>query len=154
MPSAPQVSPDFDSLLATSDFDRIEVLRGPQGFIYGADAGGVVNIVTKRGAGALGGRVASRTATRDSQDRRRRSRAAATAATITCPPRIFGPTASTRRSDDTVLARRRRREEHDRAREARLERDRGASASARRAPHRRVDDVRRLFHDDDVRSRE
>ena len=55
--SAPQVSPDFDSLLATSDFDRIEVLRGPQGFIYGADAGGVVNIITKRGAGELNGRV-------------------------------------------------------------------------------------------------
>ena len=55
--SAPQVTPVFDSLLATSDFDRIEVLRGPQGFIYGADAGGVVNILTKRGAGELGGRV-------------------------------------------------------------------------------------------------
>jgi vitamin B12 transporter len=55
--SAPQVSPDFGSLLATSDFDRIEVLRGPQGFMYGADAGGVVNIITKRGAGELGGRV-------------------------------------------------------------------------------------------------
>jgi vitamin B12 transporter len=62
--SAPQVSPDFDSLLATSDFDRIEVLRGPQGFMYGADAGGVVNILTKRGAGELNGRV-------DAQDRRR-----------------------------------------------------------------------------------
>ncbi len=55
--SAPQVSPDFDSLLVTTDFDRIEVLRGPQGFMYGADAGGVVNVITKRGEGDLGGRV-------------------------------------------------------------------------------------------------
>ena len=57
-PSAPQVTPSFDSLLATSDLQRVEVLRGPQGFIYGADAGGVVNVITKRGADDLGGQVA------------------------------------------------------------------------------------------------
>jgi vitamin B12 transporter len=56
-PSAPQVSPSFDSLLTTSDLQRVEVLRGPQGFIYGADAGGVVNIITKRGADELGGQI-------------------------------------------------------------------------------------------------
>ena len=54
-PSSPQVSPNFDSLLTTSDLQRVEVLRGPQGFMYGADAGGVVNIITKRGAGDVGG---------------------------------------------------------------------------------------------------
>ena len=56
-PSAPQVAPSFDSLLATSDLERIEVLRGPQGFMYGADAGGVVNVITKRGADVLGGQL-------------------------------------------------------------------------------------------------
>jgi vitamin B12 transporter len=56
-PSAPQVSPSFESLLAASDLQRVEVLRGPQGFIYGADAGGVVNVITKRGADELGGQV-------------------------------------------------------------------------------------------------
>jgi vitamin B12 transporter len=56
-PSAAQVAPSFDSLLTTSDLQRVEVLRGPQGFIYGADAGGVINVLTKRGADDLGGRV-------------------------------------------------------------------------------------------------
>jgi vitamin B12 transporter len=38
--------------LSTADFERIEVLRGPQSALWGADAlGGVVNIETKRGEG-------------------------------------------------------------------------------------------------------
>jgi vitamin B12 transporter len=54
---SPQVAPVFDSLLLTSELDRIEVLRGPQGFVYGADAGGVVNVITRRGEGGFGGHV-------------------------------------------------------------------------------------------------
>jgi vitamin B12 transporter len=44
------ISPDL--------IDRIEVIRGPQSTIYGADAiGGVVNIITKRGRGPLSATV-------------------------------------------------------------------------------------------------
>ena len=39
-PSAPQIATDFSNLLS-SGIGRVEILRGPQGLAYGADAGGV-----------------------------------------------------------------------------------------------------------------
>jgi vitamin B12 transporter len=51
-PSAPSGGFDFASLDA-SGIERIEILRGPQSILYGADAlGGVVSITTKRQNGA------------------------------------------------------------------------------------------------------
>lgn len=46
-PSSPQVGPRFEQMTALGA-QRIEVLRGPQGMLYGADAGGVVNVSTRR----------------------------------------------------------------------------------------------------------
>lgn len=45
-PTATQVTARLGHQLA-QQLDRIEVLRGPQGMIYGADAGGVVNVYSK-----------------------------------------------------------------------------------------------------------
>jgi len=50
-PSNPNRSFDLGHLL-TSDIQQIEVLRGPQSGLYGADAvGGVISIITKKGEG-------------------------------------------------------------------------------------------------------
>lgn len=45
-PSAPQIATSFEHILS-SGLSRVEILRGPQGLAYGADAGGVINISTR-----------------------------------------------------------------------------------------------------------
>jgi vitamin B12 transporter len=56
--STPQVTPRMEYLLS-SGIQRVEILRGPQGLMYGADAGGVVNITTVRQTDGLAGQVSA-----------------------------------------------------------------------------------------------
>jgi len=44
-PSSPQVSPRIEHLVS-SGLTRVEILRGPQGLLWGADAGGVILMST------------------------------------------------------------------------------------------------------------
>jgi vitamin B12 transporter len=49
-PSSTQVQPQLENLLS-SGIGRVEILRGPQGLSYGADAGGIVNISSQQAPG-------------------------------------------------------------------------------------------------------
>src|SRR5438045_1388412 len=52
-PSTPSGAADISKLLA-GDIAKLEVLRGPQGALYGSDAiGGVVNLITQSGEGPM-----------------------------------------------------------------------------------------------------
>ncbi|MDO8863158.1 TonB-dependent receptor [Haliea sp. E1-2-M8] len=64
--SAPQVGPRVEQLLS-SGVQRVEILRGPQGLMYGADAGGVINISTRTPGDGFGGDVSAETGRYGSQ---------------------------------------------------------------------------------------
>lgn len=58
-PTGTQVGPQAEHILASEEISRIEILRGPQGLMYGADAGGVINLFTPRGQGELSGQLSA-----------------------------------------------------------------------------------------------
>ncbi len=59
-PSAPQVATPIEHVLSHS-VDRVEILRGPQGLSYGADAGGVVALTTAATSSGLNGGLDAQT---------------------------------------------------------------------------------------------
>ena len=52
--SQPQAAPVWDDLSATA-LKRVEILRGPQGMLFGADAGGVVSVSSRDFSQGFGG---------------------------------------------------------------------------------------------------
>ena len=63
-PTTPQVMPRFEHLLS-SGIGRVEILRGPQGLNYGADAGGVIRIDSRRPVDTHSASLRNTTNTRD-----------------------------------------------------------------------------------------
>ncbi|MFK7862628.1 MAG: TonB-dependent receptor plug domain-containing protein [Pseudohongiellaceae bacterium] len=59
-PSGVQVLPQMEHIMS-SGIDRVEVLRGPQGLSFGADAGGVVNITSRRGGEGINANLDTQT---------------------------------------------------------------------------------------------
>ena len=56
--SSTQIGPHVEHQMS-SNIKRVEILRGPQGLMYGADAGGVVSISTEMPRESLGGAVSA-----------------------------------------------------------------------------------------------
>ena len=57
-PSGTQIQPQIQHIMA-ANIDRVEILRGPQGMMYGADSGGVINIISKKGDKPIEGDVSA-----------------------------------------------------------------------------------------------
>ncbi len=66
-PTGPQVGPPIQHLLITDAIKKVEVLRGPQGFLYGADAGGVIAVQTRLPDTGIHGEVAAEAGTYETQ---------------------------------------------------------------------------------------
>jgi vitamin B12 transporter len=64
--SGTQTSPRWEHM-QSAGIGRVEILRGPQGLMYGADAGGVVNIQSRTGDQGLGGELSAEAGRYDTQ---------------------------------------------------------------------------------------
>lgn len=65
--SGTQFSPRMEQFLSAG-IERVEILRGPQGLMYGADAGGIINITTTTPGDGLGGNLSAETGSFGTQE--------------------------------------------------------------------------------------
>jgi vitamin B12 transporter len=102
-PSGPQVAAPIEHILSTG-VGRVEVLRGPQGLSYGADAGGVISISSRLTQPGFSANIDGQTGARGSSQYAASIAAANTAADFTLSVFDFKTTSYNVRASDTVLA--------------------------------------------------
>ncbi|MEH6551168.1 MAG: TonB-dependent receptor [Pseudomonadales bacterium] len=66
-PTGTQVGPQIEHIMATGNIERVEILRGPQGLMYGADAGGVINIISAMPDEGVSGKLSAEAGSFDSR---------------------------------------------------------------------------------------
>jgi vitamin B12 transporter len=100
--SSPQVSPRLEHILSNG-IERVEILRGPQGLSYGADAGGIINIRTVTPAQGFGGRLSAQTGSFGTQQTALRIGGASGTGDLALSATRLGTDGFNARSSDTTL---------------------------------------------------
>jgi vitamin B12 transporter len=100
--SSPQVSPRLEHILSEG-IERVEILRGPQGLSYGADAGGIINIRTATPAKGFGGRLSAQSGSFGTRQTALRIGGASKTADLALSATRMGTDGFNARGSDTTL---------------------------------------------------
>lgn len=102
-PGSPQISPNVEHILS-QNVSRVEILRGPQGLSYGADAGGVINISSRRPDAGIQGALDMQGGSFGTQEASGNIGAASSTGDVFLAFTDFATDGFNSRADDTVLA--------------------------------------------------
>ena len=102
-PSAPQVFTPFEHIL-NSGISRVEILRGPQGLSYGADAGGVIAISSRPTDAGIGVTLDGQSGSRGTEQGNLQFSAANDSADFSLSATEFETDGYNVRASDTLLA--------------------------------------------------